>query len=92
VIAQAAVLGLSVRAVGNRLKEGRYNAIFSAVTFGVPMNATTNNQATHCIYASSSNPASYLVFEANRMLWGPLGVTNPHNRVCAPYTRAGREG
>jgi hypothetical protein len=87
VFAQAAVLGMSVRAVGNRFKEGRYNAIFSAVTFGVPMNATTSNQATHCIYAASSNPVAFLVFEDNRMRWGPLGVTNPGNEVCNRYKR-----
>lgn len=45
---QAFVMGLSVRASDNRFKEGVFNALFSAVTFGL-FNTTTDNQSTHCL-------------------------------------------
>jgi hypothetical protein len=48
VLTQSIVLGFSMRASGNRFKEGIANAIYSAVTIGV-MNMTTHNQATHCL-------------------------------------------
>lgn len=48
VITQAILFGLSMRASDNRLKEGLVNALYSAMTVGL-MNATTNNQSTHCL-------------------------------------------
>jgi hypothetical protein len=82
-IAQAAVLGASVRVIGNRFKEGRYDAVFSAVTFGLPMNCTSQNQATHCIIADTSGPVTYLVFSDNRMRWSPFGQdSNDDGEFC----------
>ncbi|TLD40856.1 MAG: hypothetical protein JETT_2875 [Candidatus Jettenia ecosi] len=51
VLSQVFLFGLSVRMSDNRLKEGIFNALYSATTFGY-MNATTNNQTTHCIIVS----------------------------------------
>ena len=51
VLSQVILFGLSVRMSDNRLKEGIFNALYSAITFGY-MNATTNNQTTHCIIVS----------------------------------------
>jgi hypothetical protein len=82
VLAQVAVLGASARIVGNRFKEGRTNAVFSAITYGMPMNCTSQNQASHCIVANSNDPADYLVFSDNRVRWGPLGAGS---RICERY-------
>lgn len=40
-------IGWSVRAQGNRFKEGLFNAFLSAMTVGL-MNDTSHNQGTHC--------------------------------------------
>jgi len=59
VIAQSILFGISLRASDNRLKEGLANAVYSAVTFGL-MNATTNNQSTHCLLVLGVNPPNPL--------------------------------
>lgn len=56
VLAHAVLFGFSVRMDDNRLKEGLLNAIFSAITTGL-MNATTNNQSTHCLLVAPILPA-----------------------------------
>jgi hypothetical protein len=56
----------SVRMADNRVKEGIPNAFASAITFGM-MNATTNNQATHCIFPIG--PAKWKVDQGNRILY-----------------------
>src|SRR5262249_39832965 len=38
VLTHTAILAHSVRAIGNRFKEGRFNAFFSAFTLGQPLN------------------------------------------------------
>ena len=43
---------LTVRMPDNRISEGWVNAAYSAMTLGF-LNATTNNQSTHCIYATA---------------------------------------
>jgi len=89
VLTNAALAGVSVRAIGNRFKEGRFNAYFSALTVGVPLNGTSQNQATHCILAESSDP-NFLVFSDNRMLWGPMGfVANTDGDGCQRYMPKG---
>jgi hypothetical protein len=85
VLSQAALLGFSVRVIGNRFKESRFNAIFSAFTLGLPLNSTSQNQATHCIVARTTD-LPFLVFEDNRMLWGPFGlVANRGDEGCQRY-------
>jgi hypothetical protein len=53
---QAVLFGFSVRVSDNRFKEGVINALFSAMTAGL-LNATTNNQATHCLLILGFIPA-----------------------------------
>ncbi len=65
VISQAVVLGVSVRIADNRFKEGWFNALYSAITLGI-MNATTNNQGTHCFLVGG--PAALRVDNGNRVL------------------------
>ena len=66
VITQAILFGLSMRASDNRLKEGLVNALYSAMTIGL-MNATTNNQSTHCLLVIGAL-ASLKVETGNRAL------------------------
>ncbi len=49
ILSQALLFGISLRASDNRLKEGLFNALLSAVTLGL-YNTTTDNQSTHCLY------------------------------------------
>jgi hypothetical protein len=56
VIAQVFLFGFSVRLNDNRLKEGIFNALLSAISFGF-MQAATNNQSTHCLMCGSTLPA-----------------------------------
>ncbi len=59
------LLALSLRASDNRLKEGVMNAFVSAVTSGW-MNATTGNQATHCLIVVA--PPALKVDSGNKIL------------------------
>jgi hypothetical protein len=43
------LFGLSVRMSDNRMKEGLFNALISAFSWGLFMNTATDNQATHCL-------------------------------------------
>lgn len=56
VLVHALLFGLSVRVSDNRLKEGIRNALYSGMTAGL-MNATTNNQSTHCILVAGLLPS-----------------------------------
>ncbi len=56
VITNAAILSVSLRAMGNRLGEGVFNALFSGVTLGIMMNLTAQNQSTHCLIIRPSPP------------------------------------
>jgi len=49
VVTNALILSASLRAMGNRLGEGLFNALLSAVTLGFVMNLTAHNQSTHCL-------------------------------------------
>ncbi len=51
VLVHALLFGISLRVSDNRFKEGLRNALYSGMTIGL-MNATTNNQSTHCIIVS----------------------------------------
>lgn len=80
VLAQAILFGFSVRANDNRLKESLFNAIFSAITFGL-MNTTAHNQATHCLLMRAFLPV-YLVAAPNTVLIDPTGAGR-----CERYAR-----
>ncbi len=75
VISHAILAGWSVRMADNRMKEGLFNALFSGITFGL-MNATTNNQSTHCILVYG--PAGWKVNEGNRVLVRPFTQRTCH--------------
>lgn len=79
VLSQAIIAGFSVRVSDNRLKEGIFNALYSAITLGV-MNATTNNQTTHCIIVSGL--ASVKVDSGNKVF---LQITGSDN-YCNPFS------
>ena len=49
ILSQVMLFGISLRASDNRIKEGLFNALLSAVTLGL-YNTTTDNQSTHCLY------------------------------------------
>jgi hypothetical protein len=58
VVAHAVVLAVSLRMSDNRFKEGILNAALSAVTMGI-MNATTNNQSTHCLLVQGAKDTAH---------------------------------
>jgi hypothetical protein len=72
VLSQAILYGTSLRVSDNRLKEGRYNAVFSAVTLGL-VNMTTDNQASHCLLIRPLPPNPLVVNSPNTVLWGAFG-------------------
>jgi hypothetical protein len=69
VLAHAVIAGWSVRMADNRMKEGLFNAFLSGITFGL-MNATTNNQGTHCFLVYGLD--GWKVYEGNRVLRQPF--------------------
>jgi hypothetical protein len=52
VVAHTLIIGRSVRVIGNRLKEGSLNAMFSGMSLG-HFNITAHNQATHCLMVTT---------------------------------------
>jgi hypothetical protein len=48
VLVPTALVGMTIRMSDNRLSEGWVNSWWSAITLGM-LNATTNNQSTHCL-------------------------------------------
>ena len=73
------LLGFSVRMSGNRLKEGINKALYSALTAGI-MNATTNNQSTHCLIITGLT--NLKVDSGNKVLIQLGGNDN----YCNPFT------
>jgi hypothetical protein len=74
VLSQAILAAPSLRVSDNRFKEGRFNAVFSAMSLGV-MNTTAGNQATHCLFIRPLPPNPLLVNGPNTELFGPLGTS-----------------
>lgn len=66
-IAHALLFGLTLRATGNRFKEGVFSAFLSALTAGLLANTTAFNQGTHCIFALGG----HLVDQGNTAIVGP---------------------
>jgi len=54
-LADAWVLGVTVRATGNNFSEPAGSAFFSYVSQGTLLNATTSNEAVHCILTSGTH-------------------------------------
>lgn len=79
-ISHAILFGLSLRMTNNRLKEGMFNAILSALTLGLFANTTALNQGTHCILAMGGK----LQYLGNTAVVGPnpLLNTGDHKFTC----------
>jgi hypothetical protein len=67
VLSHALLFGMSLRATGNRFKEGFISAFLSALTLGLMANTTALNQGTHCIFAMGGK----LVDQGNTAIIGP---------------------
>jgi hypothetical protein len=72
VITNAVILSASLRAVGNRLGEGLFNALLSGVTLGIVMNLTAHNQSTHCLLIRPIPPPT--IDQPNMVL---VALSNP---------------
>jgi hypothetical protein len=81
VLMQAFLLGFSLRVSDNRFKEGLYNALLSAASFGF-LNMTKDNQATHCLMIRPSPPYPLTVDGPNTVL--PIG---PFARYCKAFDK-----
>ena len=79
ILVQAFLLGFSLRVSDNRFKEGLYNALLSAASFG-SLNMTLDNQATHCLMIRPSPPNPRTVDGPNTVL--PIG---PFSRYCKVF-------
>jgi hypothetical protein len=79
VLMQAFLLGFSLRVSDNRFKEGIFNALLSAASFGL-LNMTKDNQATHCLMIRPSPPYPLTVDGPNTIL--PIG---PFARYCKAF-------
>jgi hypothetical protein len=80
-LTQLFTFGDSVRATGNRFKEGESDAIFSAITLGT-INVTAHNEATHCLVVRPK-----AVPGENRVIDGPniVTVTGPQRAKCQAF-------
>lgn len=67
VISHALLFGMTLRATGNRFKEGVFSAFLSALTAGLLVNTTSLNQGTHCIFALGKK----VVDDGNLAIVGP---------------------
>jgi len=78
-LTQLFAYGDSVRATGNRLKEGPGDAVFSAITLG-GTNVTAHNEATHCLVVRPSPPS-------DRVIDGPniIVVTGADRAYCQRF-------
>ena len=83
VLSQAVLVGLSLRVADNRFKEGKFNAVFSAITLGA-INNTSGNQSTHCLLIRPLPPNRLLVNGPNTELFGPMGTSA---EVCGRFER-----
>ncbi len=75
------LFSFSLRATGNRWKEGIVNAGLSAFTLSFIMNTTTDNQATHCLVIRSVLPA--IVDDRNLVLLDAL--LSGDRSFCDPW-------
>ncbi len=83
VLSHAILFGFSLRMNDNRMKEGLYNALYSGLTLGI-MNATTNNQSTHCIMVYGLSAVK--IDSGNRVLFQLFAEED----YCNPFEFLGR--
>ena len=84
VLSQALLFAVSLRVSDNRFTEGILNALFSALTLGIFMNTTTDNQGTHCIIALGNR----LVRFPNTTLFGGVETSENQEGRCDSLRRA----
>ena len=75
VLINAFVIGVTTRILGNRLKEGLYNTLFSSMSWGF-LNTTAHNEATHCLITMAA-PNGDVIRDPNLVMietaaFGPL--------------------
>lgn len=67
------LLGLSVRMSDNRMKEGLFNALISAFSWGLFINTGIDNQATHCLIIREAILPNRTIRDHNIVLIDPTG-------------------
>lgn len=72
VLASIMLLGLSIRASDNRIKEGLFRGIFSIFSWGLFMNTVTDNQTTHCLAIWEAIFPNCTIREHNIILINPI--------------------
>ena len=69
VFANALVVGNTLRACGNRLRETHRSSLMSLFTLAVRANNTSFNQGDHCIIATDQNPGMPEIQAGNQVLF-----------------------
>jgi hypothetical protein len=87
----ALVIGGSVRVADNRFSETWRRALSSALSLGIAMNTTTDNQATHCLHAQVMLP-NMLVFRDNLALVTAFCPEECLTRGAAPVAGPANHG
>ncbi len=86
---QALMIGWTVRVSDNRFKESLVGALYSALTMSLFANVSTQNQATHCIFAINLTGASRMHDSPNDILFDLFGLCNRDDNQKFPGTFAG---
>ena len=81
--ANTLVLGASVRATGNRLREPRARTNLSLLTIASRANNTSFNQGDHCIVAQDTDPNPPATVQAGNQVLLPSAVCNRFNMITA---------
>jgi hypothetical protein len=88
VFANTVVLGTSLRASGNRLRERSAEASLSLLTIASRANSTTFNQGDHCIVAQDTDPAPPAVVQAGNQVLFPSNRCASFNMITALMFRS----
>ena len=86
--ANTVVLGTSLRASGNRLRERSAEASLSLLTIASRANSTTFNQGDHCIVAQDTDPAPPAVVQAGNQVLFPSNRCASFNMITALMFRS----
>ena len=85
IMANAVVIGWTLRMSGNRLKEAIAGALFSALTLSLFANTTALNQGTHCIRAFNLSGPPNLQKSPNTILFDVFGLCRKDNDLHYLY-------
>lgn len=81
--ANTLVMGASLRATGNRLREPRAQTNLSLLTIASRANNTSFNQGDHCIVAQDTDPNPPATVQAGNQVLLPSAVCNRFNMITA---------